>query len=61
MNCRNAAALEWIFVGRWLFLENPADAKILADRARLATTVDDTFRTLYPIWLATYTNPPTAG
>ena len=54
VNCRNAAALEWIFVGRWLFLDKPADAKILADRAKLATTVDDTFRTLYPIWLATY-------
>ena len=60
VNCRNAAVLEWIFVGRWLFLENPADAKILSDRAKLATTVADTFRTLYPIWLATYTNAPTA-
>lgn len=61
VNCRNAAALEWIFVGRWLFLENAADAKILSDRARLAATVDDTFRALYPIWLSTYASPPTAG
>ena len=61
VNCRNAAALEWIFVGRWLFLENSADARILADRAKLATTIDDTFRTLYPIWLTTYTNAPPAG
>jgi tetratricopeptide (TPR) repeat protein len=55
LNCRNAAALQWIFVGRWLFLDNPDDAKILSDRAKLATVVDDTFRTLYPIWLTTYT------
>jgi hypothetical protein len=54
LKCRNAAALEWIFVGRWLFLDNPDDAKILGDRAKLAKVVDDTFRTLYPLWLVTY-------
>jgi hypothetical protein len=51
LNCRSAAALEFIFVGRWLFLDKPDDARILADRARLGKVVDDTFRTLYPIWL----------
>jgi len=59
LRCRNAAALEWIFVGRWLFLENVDAAKILADRARLAKVIDDTFRTLYPIWLDAY-RPPEA-
>jgi tetratricopeptide (TPR) repeat protein len=54
LNCRNAAALEWIFVGRWLFLGNPDDARILGDRARLAKAADDTFRTLYPLWLGAY-------
>jgi len=54
LNCRNAAALEWIFVGRWLFLDNPGDAKILGDRAKLAKVVDDSFRALYPLWLVTY-------
>jgi len=54
LNCRNAAALEWIFVGRWLFLDNPEDAKILGDRAKLAKVVDDSFRTLFPLWLGTY-------
>jgi hypothetical protein len=45
--CRNAAALGWVFLGRWLFLERADDARILADRARLATlVVDDTFRAL---------------
>jgi tetratricopeptide (TPR) repeat protein len=52
--CRNAAALEWIFVGRWLFLDDPDAASILGDRAKLAKVVDDTFRTLYPLWLDTY-------
>jgi tetratricopeptide (TPR) repeat protein len=54
VSCTNAAAIEWVFLGRWLFLENAADAKVLADRARLATAVDDTFRTLLPLWLTTY-------
>ena len=54
LNCRNAAALEWIFVGRWLFLDNPDAAAILGDRAKLARLVDDTFRTLYPLWLGAY-------
>ena len=50
----NAAALEWIFVGRWLHLDRPDDAAILRDRAKLARAIDDTFRALLPIWLATY-------
>lgn len=54
LHCRPAAALEWVFVGRWLFLHNSDDARILGDRARLAKVADDTFRTLYPLWLGTY-------
>lgn len=55
LNCRNAAVLEWVFCGRWLFLDKDDDARILADRSRLVKVVDDTFRTLFPIWLSTYT------
>ena len=54
VNCHNAAAVEWIFVGRWLFLEKPDDAKVLGDRAKLATLIDDTFRTLFSLWLGSY-------
>ena len=54
LRCSNAAALEWIFVGRWLFLDKADAARILGDRARLAKAADDTFRSLYPIWLGTY-------
>jgi hypothetical protein len=54
LDCRNPAALGWVFVGRWLFLDKPDDAKILGDRAKLATIVDDTFRALFPIWLGCY-------
>jgi len=54
LDCRNPGALGWVFVGRWLFLDKPDDAKLLADRAKLASAVDDTFRTLFPIWLGCY-------
>jgi tetratricopeptide (TPR) repeat protein len=53
-SCRNAAALDWIFVGRWLFLDRSADADILRDRSALARAVDETFRALYPLWTSTY-------
>jgi tetratricopeptide (TPR) repeat protein len=56
VNCRHPAETGWIFVGRWLFTERSEDAVILRDRAALARVVDDTFRTLYPVWLATYTD-----
>jgi len=54
LTCRNLAALEWIFVGRWLFLDKPDDAKVLGDRAKLARIADETFRALYPLWLSAY-------
>ena len=58
MTCRNALAFEWIFVGRWLFLDRPDDARIVGDRSKLATAVDDTFRALLPLWLTTYGESP---
>jgi tetratricopeptide repeat protein len=54
VNCRDATRIGWIFVGRWLFLENPEHARILADRAKLAKMMDDTLRALFPLWLETY-------
>ncbi len=54
LTCRHAAALDWVFVGRWLFLDNAEDAAILGDRAKLAKAADDTFRALYPLWLGAY-------
>jgi tetratricopeptide (TPR) repeat protein len=57
LNCRHASAHEWIFVGRWLFLDDADDAQILGDRAKLAKAVDETFRTLYPLWLGAYAGP----
>jgi len=58
LNCRNPASLEWVFVGRWLFLDRAEDAAILADRSKLARFVDDAFRTLFPLWLGAYSSDP---
>jgi hypothetical protein len=60
LNCRHAAALEWIFVGRWLFLDKQDDANVLGDRAKLAAMVADTFRALFPLWLGAHAGPATA-
>jgi hypothetical protein len=57
VNCRDAARLDWIFVGRWFFLDNPDHQRILGDKAKLAKIADDTMRTLYPLWLDTYRGP----
>jgi Tetratricopeptide repeat len=54
LNCRNAASLEWIFIGRWLFLDRSADAATLADRSRLGRLIDEAFRALYPLWAGAY-------
>lgn len=56
LSCQNPAAVEWIFLGRWVFLAKADEAKILGDRSRLVTLVDETFRALLPIWLTTYTD-----
>jgi tetratricopeptide (TPR) repeat protein len=51
---RALAVHGWIFVGRWLFLNDGDGARILGDRAKLASAVDDTFRTLFPLWTAAF-------
>jgi tetratricopeptide (TPR) repeat protein len=60
VNCHTALAFEWVFVGRWLFVDKPDDARILADRSKLAGVVDETFRALLPLWLTTYEEPSPA-
>ena len=58
LDCKHPAAVEWVFLGRWLFHDRPDDAVILADRARLARVIDDSFRSLYPLWLGAYSDNP---
>ena len=55
INCRNPAAQEWIFVGRWLSLSKAEDAAILTDMRQVVAAVEDTFAALFPLWGAIYT------
>jgi hypothetical protein len=55
IDARALSSLGWIFVGRWLFLHDGDAARVLADRAKLASAVDDVFRTLYPLWIGAFT------
>jgi hypothetical protein len=54
INCRNPVAVGWIFVGRWLFLDRPDDAKELAEMRKLVALIEDTLAALFPLWVATY-------
>jgi tetratricopeptide (TPR) repeat protein len=58
MACRDPLPVGWIFMGRWLFLDRLDDGKVLSDRAKLASTIDETFRALLPLWLTTYSESP---
>jgi hypothetical protein len=54
ISCRNPAAQEWIFVGRWLSLSKPEDAAILTDMRQVVAAVEDTFAAVFPLWAAIY-------
>ena len=52
--CRNPGAQDWIFAGRWLSLDRPADVAILADMRQLVAAIEDTFAALFPLWASIY-------
>jgi hypothetical protein len=54
ISCRNPAAQEWIFVGRWLSPSKPEDAAILTDMRQVVAAVEDTFAAVFPLWAAIY-------
>jgi hypothetical protein len=50
----NARELGWVFCGRWLFADRPADAATMEDAARLTKTLEQTFTDLLPLWMSVY-------
>jgi hypothetical protein len=54
INCRNPVGQGWVFVGRWLSLDQPDDAKTLASMPKLVASVEDTFAALFPLWNSIY-------
>jgi hypothetical protein len=49
-----APRAEWIFCGRWLFADRPADAATLEDAAKLTRWIEQTFTDLLPLWTSVY-------
>jgi hypothetical protein len=56
VNCRNPAGIGWVFVGRWLFVDQPDSAETLGEMRKLVGSVEDTFAALYPLWLSVYSS-----
>ena len=50
----NARELGWVFCGRWLFADRPADAATMEDATRLTKTLEQTFTDLLPLWMSVY-------
>ncbi len=50
VNCQNPAEVGWIFCGRWLFADQPADADTLQDARKLTAWCDDSFTAVLPLW-----------
>jgi hypothetical protein len=46
--------LEWIFFGRWLFLDRANDAEVMADGRRLLVWTETSFSDLLPVWANVY-------
>jgi hypothetical protein len=50
----NARELGWVFCGRWLFADRPADAATMENATKLTKTFEQTFTDLLPLWMSVY-------
>jgi tetratricopeptide (TPR) repeat protein len=56
VNCRNSVGLGWVFVGRWLFMDKPDDARTIGEMRLLVAEIDEAFAALFPLWVAIITD-----
>lgn len=54
INVRHPQDVSWVFCGKWLFLDRPDHAAILADQAQLVKTMEQAFTDLLPLWTSVY-------
>ena len=54
INLPNPAEYDWIFCGRWLFMDRADDIGILTDAPRLLRWIEQTFNDLLPLWGSVY-------
>jgi tetratricopeptide (TPR) repeat protein len=50
----NARELGWVFCGRWLFADRPADAATMENATKLTKALEQTFTDLLPLWMSVY-------
>jgi len=50
----DARELGWIFCGRWLFADRPADGDLMEDATKLTKVIEQTFTDLLPLWMSVY-------
>ena len=50
----DARELGWIFCGRWLFADRPADAETMENATKLTKAIEQTFTDLLPLWMSVY-------
>jgi hypothetical protein len=54
MELSDPGAAGWVFVGRWLFADQAADAEVLADARRLESWMAVALEELLPLWTTVY-------
>lgn len=45
---------QWIFCGRWFFLDRSADAGMMENATRLTRAIEQAFIALLPLWMSVY-------
>jgi hypothetical protein len=50
----NGAQQGWVFVGRWLFADRPADVETMEDATKLVKWMEQAFTELLPLWMTVY-------
>jgi hypothetical protein len=54
INLQASPDVEWVFFGRWLFLDRPNDADVMADGRRLVVWTESSLTDLLPVWTSLY-------
>jgi tetratricopeptide (TPR) repeat protein len=49
-----ARELGWVFCGRWLFADRPADAATMENATKLTKAIEQVFTDLLPLWTSVY-------
>jgi tetratricopeptide (TPR) repeat protein len=54
IDLQTSGDVEWVFFGRWLFMDRSNDAEVMADGRRLVAWTESSFTDLLPVWTNLY-------